>query len=281
MNAENNMDRLKWKNELFMKLGALFGPLQRLVEKPDQYDEQERAQTIARYFAEYPILGQEFRQFSLGQQGHNYAIEYSRFYDALDSVRYMMIRGTPLENILQDRLLMAQTAIDAVPVPRNSLILEAGSPFSTFCKLKGLCEIDATDSLVWIDAYMAASIFHRYLATVRTSATITLVTCKLGANASRRDNDRWNEFLDISRLFAQERGNQTYRLIVHQGLLHDRWLVFDEKRMYGLGGSAKDAGDKQYFTISIVDASRDNLAKIQKHVDDGSEYFGPDVPQHL
>ena len=50
------MNRLQEKYGLFSKLGALFGPLQRLVEHPEQYNEQERAQTIARFCDEYPKL---------------------------------------------------------------------------------------------------------------------------------------------------------------------------------------------------------------------------------
>ncbi len=47
------MDRLQEKYGLFLKLGALFGPLQHLIEHPDQYNEQEKTQTIARYFNDY------------------------------------------------------------------------------------------------------------------------------------------------------------------------------------------------------------------------------------
>lgn len=68
------MDRLEQKFALFTKLGALLGPLQRLVDHPDEFDEQEAAQTIARYCAEYPALVAEFGKFSTGQPGHNYLV---------------------------------------------------------------------------------------------------------------------------------------------------------------------------------------------------------------
>lgn len=73
------MDRLQQKNSLFIKLGALFGPLLKIVENPDQYDEQKKSETIARYFAEYSLLVKEFRYFASGHPGHFYLIEFSKF----------------------------------------------------------------------------------------------------------------------------------------------------------------------------------------------------------
>jgi hypothetical protein len=83
----------------------------------------------------------------------------------------------------------------------------------------------------------------------------------------------------VSRLFAQERGPDRYRLIVNPNL-HDRWVVFDEKRIYSLGGSAKDAGYRDYFTIASVDASPANLQAIQDQINNGVEWFGPKCPNH-
>jgi hypothetical protein len=114
---------------------------------------------------------------------------------------------------------------------------------------------------------------------VRQLIPITLVTSEPGSHAGSKDRIRWSEFLDISRLFAQERGPSHYRLIV-QPNLHDRWIVFDEKRIYALGGSAKDAGDRDYFTITAVEASPENLVRIQTQINSGIEFFGPNVSQH-
>jgi hypothetical protein len=86
-------------------------------------------------------------------------------------------------------------------------------------------------------------------------------------------------FLDISYLYAQEHSPEKYRLIV-QPDLHDRWIVFDDKRIYALGGSAKDAGVKDYFTITSVKATQDNLRHIKNHIDTGRELFEPKVQTH-
>jgi hypothetical protein len=275
------MDRLQQKNELFMKLGALFGPLQHLAESPGSYNEEERKEAIARYSNEWRKLEREFRAFSTGQAGHAYTIERRNFTLALYRVILDLDAGGNLADILARRVPQARAAIAAIPIPRNATILEAQTPFSTYCKLKDLVEGHATSSLVWIDAYMDCSIFYRYLRNLRPEVAVTLVTCEPKPSAGKREQERWASFLDVSRLYAQERGTGCYRLVVHQGLLHDRWLTLDNKRLYTLGGSAKDAGDKQYFTLAGIDASAPNLEKVQEHVDTGKEYFGKSTPTHL
>jgi hypothetical protein len=170
-------------------------------------------------------------------------MEVHKFIRALRAIKDGLIQGAPLEAIVSEQLSVAQAAIDAVPVSRTSVILEAGSPCTAYCRLRELCESDATTSLVWLDPFCAARIFHRYVASVRPQVPVTLVTSEAGPHASNRDRTRWAEFLDVSRLHAQERGTVLYRLLV-QPNLHDRWIVFDGKRIYALGGSAKDAGNR-------------------------------------
>jgi hypothetical protein len=274
------MDRFQQKNSLFIKLGALFGPLLKIVENPDQYDEQKKSETIARYFAEYSLLVKEFRYFASGHPGHFYLIEFSKFQGALEGLQRKLLSNAALVEAIKEQFTAAQAALDAISVPRTSVILEAGSPFTAYCKLKELCEADATSSLVWLDPFLSASIFHRFLSSVRATVPVTLVTREPATQAGKRDQARWTEFIDISRLYGQERGPALYRLII-QPNLHDWWIIFDEKRIYGLGGSAKDAGDKDYFTIASVEATSENLQKIQTHIDSGTELFGPTTPHHL
>lgn len=275
------LNRLQQKNDLLIKLGALFGPLQHLAESPDEYDEQEKAQTIARYSSEYSVLLKEFISFCEGQPGHKYVIEHHRFQAALEGVvQDIMGEHIELPILVRNRLEQAKSAIVAIPVPRKAVILEAGTPFSTYCRLKDLCEAEATGELIWIDAYIADSIFHRYLRNLSPKVKITLVTSEPRATVGKRDKQRWVAFLDISRLYAAERGPAFYRLVVNPSL-HDRWLLLDGRKLYSLGGSAKDAGDKRYFTIAPLDCSPTNLQKIQTHIGNGTEYFGPSTPNHL
>ncbi|HEU5124631.1 MAG TPA: hypothetical protein VFW05_11275 [Verrucomicrobiae bacterium] len=273
------MDRLQHKHSLFVKLGALFGPLQHLIAHPDQYDEQERAEVLGRYCAEYSILEKEFRDFVEGQPGHRYLIQYSEFSSALNSVRVRLTGKQSLEIVVNEEFTKAVSAIDAVPIPKTSVILEAGSPFTAYCRLRQLCEMDATTSLKWLDPYFDASVFHRFLSDVRPKVPVTLITCEPGTHAGKQNKDRWTRFLDVSRLYAQERGIASYRLVV-QPSLHDRWVIFDSKRIYNLGGSIKDAASRDYFTITTIESTQSNLEAVENIIISGTEFFGPNTPIH-
>lgn len=272
-------NRLSEKNDLYYRLGILFGPLEKIVAFPADYTVQERAAVIARYNAEYMRLIDQFHRFSLSQPGHDYAVEYERFFNALNGVKARLVHGLKLEDILAKQLKEAHDAIDAVPVPGISVIHAAGTPFSTYCQIRELCEVDATMSVTWIDAYVDSSVFHRYFYAARTATLITLVTTEPSQNASRREQNRWLEFLDVSRLFAKEKGASQYRLYIADSI-HDRWIVFDNSRIYSLGGSAKDAGSRDHFTLSTVEPSSENLSLVTSAVTGAKEFFGPTVPKH-
>ena len=79
-------------------LMALFGPLQRLVAHPEEYNEQESAEVIARYCAEWDHLNDEFRKFCNGQiREHKYAVQYSQFARALSWFQSGLIDGLELQ----------------------------------------------------------------------------------------------------------------------------------------------------------------------------------------
>ena len=275
----NSMDRLSQKNELMVKLGRLFGPLQSLSESPEKYDEQERAETVARFMSEHIVFIKEFHTFSLGQPGHNYQIEWLKLHNALTSVGQRIPKGDDLSDIIEESLPKATEAIHAVPVPRSSIILEAGTPFSAYSKLRSLCEADASHSIKWFDPYFGPDIFQRYLQFTKSNLHITLVTSEPGPHAGRKNRQRWDNFVDVSRLFAVERGTSGYNLLVASSI-HDRWLVLDDKRIYNLGGSAKDAAFKDLFTISVIDATDENLKNIEVTEKSAAEWFGPGVTSH-
>ena len=117
------MDRVSEKLDLLVKLGGLLGPLQRLTEFPHEYDEQERAETIARCLSEHQTFIQDFGKFSTGQPGHNYQIEYRRLTRALGSFVNRIEHGHDLGQIIRESLAIARDAIHSVPVPRSSVIL--------------------------------------------------------------------------------------------------------------------------------------------------------------
>lgn len=276
------MDRLREKQELLVKLGALFGPLQRILQRPDQYDEQDRARAVAQFWSESHVLNAEVTAFTLAEQGCNYYVQQAQFWSAVHSVISGLANNNgTLESLVPPAFTKALGAIDAIPIPRSSVILESGTPFTTYCKLRSLCEVDAISDIVWVDPYLASNIFHRMISAVRDGVAVTIVTAEPRATAPKKDKERWAELLDVSRLYANEHGQSVYRLIVHPDSLHDRWIMFDKKRIYTFGGSAKDAGDRQYFTIAPLESSVQNLTQIQVHIDSGKEYFGPSTALHL
>lgn len=261
-------DRLRQKQDFLVKLGMLLGPLQRLIEHPTDFNEREKAETLARYFAEWHTLINQFDGFCNGQPGYSYRIEFMRFFKALNDLETSLINGVQLEKILPDCWARAQTAIESVPVPQTSEILEAGSPFKAYCKLRDLCESEAKKSLIWIDPYFDANVFYRYLSGIRENVPVILVTQEPPSN--KRDKYRWEAFLDVSSLYAQEHGKDNFRLLI-QPNLHDRWVVFDNKLIYALGGSAKDAAARDYFTITNVETTENNLERIERHISTGIE----------
>ena len=276
------MDRLEQKSDLQFKLGSLFGPLLRIAERPAEYDDQEVSEAVARYCYEYPKFYEEMRAFCESQPGHSYQVEMNRMWmGLLGLMTDICHHNAKLADVVLRRMEQSRAALSAIPVPRDSVILEAGSPFTAYCTIRDLCQADTTKELALVDAYMDDTVFHRFLRPVREDVPITLVMSDLRPSASKKDQQRHAEFLDVSRLFAQERGPTQYRLILQPaGVLHDRWMRFDEKRLINLGGSSKDAGDRQYFTITFIDATPENLHAFQKHIDSGTEYYGPSTTTH-
>lgn len=276
------MDRLEKKSDLQFKLGSLFSPLLRIADWPAEYDEQEVSEAVARYCYEYPKFYEEMRAFCESQPGHTYQVEMNRIWMALQGVMTDICHENgKLSDVVSKRVKQARAALGAISVPRDSVILEAGSPFTAYCKIRDLCHADATTEIALVDAYMDDTVFHRFLRSVREDVPITLVTSDLRPGAGKRDQQRHAEFLDVSRLFAHERGPTQYRLIIQPtGVLHDRWMRFDGRRLISLGGSPKDAGNRQYYTITFIDPTPENLSAFQKHIDSGTEYYGPSTTMH-
>ena len=120
---------------------------------------------------------------------------------------------------------------------------------------------------------MGAGLFHRYLNGLPDSVSVVLVTKDRGNHAE------YQSFLDISRLYANERGSSKYRLVA-ESTNHDRWLRCDDQ-LYHLGGSAKDAGRRSAFTITKLEPTPENFQKLDTLAGSGTELFGPNSPTHV
>lgn len=272
------MDLLKQRDYLILKLGALVKPIEDSIKNGGILDEQKRNEILAQYLHDTKQIAHDFSQYSKQPGLHN-GTQRSQFLSVLGKLPRLVILEKSEEKIKQ-HIDAALNLIHAIPIPDSSIILEAGSPFTAYCKLKSLCEAEATNSIVWIDRYFDKTVFHRYLQDTSQSMQIVLITTKPRKNASRKNKDRWKSFIDISRMFSHERTTENYSLMVLNSI-HDRWLILNNKRIYQLGGSSKNASFKSLSTISTVEASTENLNKINTTINNATELFGPSKPTHI
>ena len=262
-----------------MQLGDLFRPVRILLAKLEDYSKESQILVAAQYNEDKSVFIKAFEDFTHGHPGHNYSSQRWEMRSSLIAINNALLEQKPgfIENI-QKNITSARDILVAIPTPFASVIYDAYTPFSTYCKLRDLCATSALQEVIWIDPYLDHSIFLRYLRNIMPPVAITLVTKLPGSNKS--DISRWNAFKDASQLYASERGTEFYRILVGGKELHDRWVLFDRKQLYTLGTSAKDAGDRQYFTLASLSVTPENLAAIQHHLDIGEEYFGPSTPKH-
>lgn len=267
------MERKKQQADLIYKLGLLLGPLKDIADNPQSYNSESRARAGAKFFANAPKFQSEVQSFTRGEPGHDYEREWRHIHTALhtldDGVRNQLDNPQALSALLEEKSAAIRKGILAIPSSIDALILEAHTPFSTYCVVKDLCQT-ATERIIWVDRYLDASLFHRYLRDVPKDVKITLLTWPGTKRSKARD---FPEFLDVSRLYAKERGSDNYNLVVHSDI-HDRWLCCDQQ-IYAFGGSVKDASQKSYFTLTKVDLTRENLQKIDKLLKSGTEIYGP------
>lgn len=274
------MDRKNEQADLIRKLGAFLGPLEDLVRRPDQFDTQARARLFARSFVERDAIANAVSLFVDGEPGHRYLIQNNSFQNALNQFMQFIYTQNDTESLkgaLAKFTPLMQAAILEVPVEGVSGILEAKSPFTAYCRLKDVC-CATLQTLIWTDRYFDASIFHRYVREVREAANVTLVTLDASKITQPKDRARHNDFMDVSGLFAAERGPAHYRLVAHPDF-HDRWLRCDGQ-LYALGGSVKDAGMKSDFAIGRIDPTTENMKKIDDLIAAGRELFGPSNTSH-
>lgn len=277
------MSRKREQAELIFKLGQLFGPLLHVLAHWDQYDTEDRERVRARFFADDDGFIDACRRYAHGEPGHVYEAQATgirllihHFRNDLRSTSY----GTQFPHLLRKTIEATVEDITqhilSIPVAIDSAIHEAHTPYSTYGFVKDLCTTVRTQ-VVWLDRYVDHTIFHRYFADTPRTAQITLVTWPASKFTNNSQRQRYNEFLDISKLFASERGPNGYRLLTLVDF-HDRWLRADDK-LFALGGSIKDLGKP--FTISRLDSKPENAKHFDDAVANGTELFGPNQTAHL
>ena len=275
------MDRREQQTHLIFELGLLLSPLYHVADRLEGRDAEFRAKARARFFSEVERLETEVRSFVRAEPGHDYRIEWNDIHQAFHTLKSGIGEtwNTPdrLSALLDQKAAEIRQGILSIPVSTNAAILDALTPFSTHCIVYDLCQ-GASDRVMWVDRYFDGALFHRYLRNVRRTVNVTLVTWPASKKLSKRASREFNEFLDISKLYAQERGPTDYRLVTHTAA-HDRWLCCDSE-IYQLGGSIKDIGKQASFTLSKVDPTPTNFQQIERLAKGGTELFGPAQTTH-
>lgn len=273
------MNRKREQADIIFRLGRLLGPLEQAASDPPRFDRDEQERIRARFLAELPPYYNQVVQFCNGEPGHLYGRQQEAIAGCYNNLQHEVVHVEEIEGLLPSLQLYRERIIEnilSVPVPVDSAIYEARTPFSTYCLVKDLCST-VRHQLVWLDRYFDQTIFHRFFADVLPTVQITLVTLPSAALNTRGDKARYAEFIDISRLFARERGQNGYQLI-ESANFHDRWLRCDD-RLFTLGGSIKDF-DRGPFTISRLDSAPLNRQQFDDAVSQGTELFGPSQSNH-
>ncbi len=237
------MNGKKEQAELFFRLGQLLGPLLKMADNPASYDTEERIRVHARYVSDvYPFIDTLFL-YGKSEPGHDYTVQASKAESAL---RDIIIVDTPqnLDSYCEMIKQASQRAFDgiySIPVPVESAIHDAHTPFSTYCLVKDLCSTTAKQ-IVWMDRYFDQTIFHRYFVDTPKQTLITLVTWPQSKCTSPKDKQRYADFIDVSKLFALERSAT--------------------------------------FTISKLDSTPENQRHFDEAIKRGTEMFGVNQRVH-
>lgn len=269
------ISRKEQQAELLISFGELIAPLEELVIHPDEQTEKTRSKACAKYTNDRPRFYETLNKFCKGEKGHNYSVESSAITQTLNGFTNQLFKlredTEQLKNRLQEIRNIVKKNILSIPCELDTEIFEANSPFTVYIKLRSIVEC-ANTQLTFIDPYISAGLIRRYFHYIPNNINITVITkCRTGGT-------EFNDFIDLSSLFANERGFSKYRLMYHPDP-HDRLLKCDDD-VYHLGGSIKDAGYKSKYTITKMQSITDGQDKINTYISESSEQFGPSHKNH-
>ena len=147
------------------------------AESPGSFDADEKTRIFARFFADAPKFRGSFQTFTQSEPGHDYQPQYYQVVNHLGPFASYAAQMSETDFCEHVRKVYADvfSAIYAIPVPVESAIHKAHTPFTTYCLLKDLCST-VSQRVIWMDRYFDATLFGRYFADVPRSASITLVT---------------------------------------------------------------------------------------------------------
>jgi hypothetical protein len=269
--------RIEERDRLLIGLGMLLDPIHRLL-----FSEKDERARIPYVRSDFRKDMQHFRSEAMKfcrPDDHGFEVELDRILQQteqcgsfVDAVLYPENIEGARGNFMQ-HLGHAQAAIRAVPCYDPGTILPSQSPYSTYIRLRAMFTA-ATRRLDLFDPFLDVDTFHRYLPTIPPSVHVTVVTSTKIMSVATNRRDR---IVAISELLAAQYPSR-YQLRVSSEE-HDRHVRIDETILH-LGGSVKDAGKQDYFTISHlapIQLTHDFLDRI---IAQAAEWYGPAVKQH-
>ena len=186
MSDSSTKSRLDSKDDLMMKLGALYAPLENFVLSGSQ-NEEEKIEVCGRFRGEINALLSEVTRFCRPRQYVYYDAAFDRFASVYNFMIPRFTQGD-LQTAVEQKSKFSE-AIRSIPAKAETRIMEAETPFTAYIYIKSICENNSLSSLVLVDAWMGQEVFHRYLRWVDSSVKVTLVT-KEPTAVKGRDRDR-------------------------------------------------------------------------------------------
>lgn len=266
------------RKELIYGLGLVLKPLEDWLKQPDFQNRAKfadmRAQ-VAFGIGKYRVQTHQFLMHE-GIPGRSFDHEYQKISGALSRLGNLLNSTDDVEQISAALNVCRRECLDtlgALPIGLEAKIYGTGTPFQVYCDLKKLFA-SATREIVVVDAWPSASLFSRYLSDVDPSVKVTILTQTPSSKSPRTSR----EFIEVSRVFAEERGTAGYRLL-GQERTHDRYLKVDSS-LYFLGNSIKDAARNYLCTFSPIPADAQGLTNFEALVTTATELFGESHPNH-
>jgi len=259
--------------EFLYKFGLYLSPILRVIEEPGTVDPDAIRIIRAQCSRDCDKLRGELQQFCKEVMGIPDSVEHHDVDGPVarvnSHVRQLIATDQDqLKRVLERERAEFFTAMVSIPLREVAGVLEANTPFTTYCLLRPLFDA-ATQEVIYIDRYLDESLFYRYLKNVPQSVSVSVV------GWSNRNFTA--DFIAVSRLFAAERGPSKYRLL--RADFHDRYLRIDGKPKV-LGTSIKDAGFSSATTLSTPA----DIPAANQHIDSivagAVELFGPTQTTH-
>ena len=259
------MNWLAEREKLIYGLGTLLGPI---FEMMDNWSQENADRAKAKFHHDRQLFTKAVEAFC---KRPGYTFEHVRIevLQALNQFSFAQLDPSQ-RNRLESTRDSLINRISSIPVDVPSETLEAHAPFEAYCKIRDRC-LAARNRLTVVDEYLKSSVFYRYLRGL---------TCEKLVVVTRNGIPNDPEFMSVSKLMANERGPDRYRLVTHPAsYLHDRHLRADDL-VYALGASLDYVAEQSYSSLGLPDDSASANSLVDALESGGTELFGPTVAIH-